>query len=78
MPQTSQDRSSAPHSPCINVCVLGANGHCLGCLRTGDEIARWREMSAQEQWSVIDLLAVRLARLQSAAVLPPDRGSNES
>jgi predicted Fe-S protein YdhL (DUF1289 family) len=33
----------------------------MGCLRTIDEIVRWREMSASEQWQVIDSLAARRA-----------------
>ena len=29
-------------SPCVGICVLGADGLCDGCLRTLDEIAAWR------------------------------------
>jgi predicted Fe-S protein YdhL (DUF1289 family) len=78
MPQTSHDRSIAPASPCTNVCILGAAGYCLGCLRTGDEIARWRDMSAPEQWQLIDQLAERRAERLTALIAPPDGGSNES
>lgn len=28
-------------SPCVNVCRIGTDGLCDGCLRTLDEIARW-------------------------------------
>ena len=38
-----------PPSPCINVCSLGPDGYCVGCLRTGAEIGRWMAMSPQEQ-----------------------------
>ena len=48
-----------PPSPCINVCSLGAHGYCLGCLRTGEEIARWMAMSAAEQWQLLAVLAER-------------------
>jgi uncharacterized protein len=48
-----------PPSPCINVCSLDAQGFCIGCLRTGDEIARWMSMSAAQQWRLIAELAVR-------------------
>jgi predicted Fe-S protein YdhL (DUF1289 family) len=41
------------------VCALGASGQCLGCLRTGDEIARWAGMTPAEQWDLIDELARR-------------------
>ncbi len=47
-----------PASPCIQVCVLDAAARCTGCGRTIDEIARWSQMSAQEQWAVV----MRLAR----------------
>ena len=49
----------APPSPCINVCVLEADGLCRGCLRTGDEIARWMSMSAAEQRQLIEALGER-------------------
>jgi uncharacterized protein len=82
MQHSPNDRSVAPASPCINVCVLGTNGYCLGCLRTGDEIARWREMSAGEQWTLIDRLAERQSHSEGqgrrAADSPPDGSSNES
>jgi predicted Fe-S protein YdhL (DUF1289 family) len=42
-----------PASPCIKVCVLDAAARCTGCGRTIDEIARWAQMSAQEQWDVV-------------------------
>jgi len=71
MSHSASDRSFPPSSPCINVCVLGSTGYCLGCLRTGDEIARWREMSAGEQWQLIDTLDQRRARL------PPQDGGSE-
>ena len=43
----------------MNVCVLDAAGFCRGCLRTGDEIARWGSMSAAEQWALIETLEAR-------------------
>jgi len=52
-------RSTRPPSPCINVCSLDARGLCTGCLRTGDEIARWLAMSAAEQWRLLEQLKER-------------------
>jgi len=46
-----------PASPCIKVCVLDSAARCTGCGRTIDEIARWAQMSAQEQWDVVARLA---------------------
>ncbi len=56
-----------PPSPCINVCALDARGLCVGCLRTGDEIARWMTMSAAEQWGLLGELELRKRRSAGAA-----------
>lgn len=36
-------------SPCIGICRLGPDGLCEGCLRSGDEIARWVSMGEDER-----------------------------
>jgi predicted Fe-S protein YdhL (DUF1289 family) len=59
--------STPPASPCINVCVLDGDGFCIGCLRTGDEIGRWRDMSATEQWRLIERLEERRRQRTSVA-----------
>jgi predicted Fe-S protein YdhL (DUF1289 family) len=41
-------------SPCIGVCHLGADGYCEGCLRSGDEIARWVAMGDVERRRLMD------------------------
>jgi len=41
-------------SPCIGICRLGPDGRCEGCLRTGDEIARWLSMSETERRRLMD------------------------
>jgi uncharacterized protein len=58
-----------PISPCIKVCVLDAAARCTGCGRTIDEIARWAQMSAQEQWAVV-------ARLARQRCNPVERSQN--
>jgi len=45
----SSGPSSLPLSPCIGICRLDPRGYCIGCLRTGDEIARWRAMGDAER-----------------------------
>ncbi|WP_114239446.1 DUF1289 domain-containing protein [Dyella sp. C9] len=40
---------ASPLTPCIGVCRLDEHGYCEGCQRTGDEIARWRDMSDEER-----------------------------
>jgi uncharacterized protein len=41
-------------SPCIGTCRLGIDGYCEGCLRTGDEIARWVAMGEAERRRLLD------------------------
>ncbi|HEX3627729.1 MAG TPA: DUF1289 domain-containing protein [Verrucomicrobiae bacterium] len=59
-------------SPCINVCKLDSHGVCMGCHRTGNEIARWTQMTEDERWRIISMLAGRrsqvIARSCSAAL----------
>jgi predicted Fe-S protein YdhL (DUF1289 family) len=43
-------------SPCIGVCHLDAQGFCEGCLRTGDEIARWLAMGHAERLHLMDVV----------------------
>jgi uncharacterized protein len=59
---TATECPERPPSPCINVCSLDSAGYCVGCLRTGDEIARWLSMSAAEQWQLLAQLAERRKR----------------
>ena len=41
-------------SPCVGICHLGADGYCEGCLRSGDEIARWISMGEAERRRLMD------------------------
>jgi uncharacterized protein len=41
-------------SPCIGICQLGRDGYCDGCLRSGDEIARWIAMDDAERRRLMD------------------------
>ena len=37
-------------SPCVKVCALDATRtYCVGCFRTRNEIARWRDASDDEK-----------------------------
>jgi Predicted Fe-S protein len=47
--------------------VLDAERTCAGCRRTLDEIARWGQMSATEQWQVIARLERVRAQEEAAA-----------
>ena len=62
MPEPASAPAVAPpNSPCVLTCALDATGHCMGCLRTREEIAGWSCMSARERWQVIERLAARRA-----------------
>ncbi|MCX7514789.1 DUF1289 domain-containing protein [Frateuria sp. STR12] len=41
--------AATPLTPCIGICRLDARGWCEGCLRSGEEIARWRGMDDAER-----------------------------
>lgn len=38
-----------PLTPCIGTCRLDQRGYCIGCQRSGEEIARWRVMGDDER-----------------------------
>lgn len=49
-------------SPCIRVCQLAYEGHCLGCGRTLDEIRTWDEASDRERQFILRRAKRRLER----------------
>lgn len=56
----SADDPDDPPSPCIRVCRLDADGRvCLGCGRTREEIARWRDAPPAERRAILARLAAR-------------------
>ena len=61
-------------SPCISVCQLDKeSGLCLGCFRTGGEIAAWRSMSPAEQHDLLTKLRDRRASMTGIARREPRR-----
>lgn len=51
-------------SPCINICVIHREERiCIGCYRTGDEIARWSRMTPEERRAIMAELPSRAPRL---------------
>lgn len=54
-----------PLSPCVNICVMHpAEGICVGCYRTMEEIAGWGGMSADARRAVLADLPARKPRLK--------------
>ena len=44
------DAAEAPPSPCISVCRMDDDrSHCVGCLRTLDELRQWGKSDAATQ-----------------------------
>lgn len=63
-------------SPCVGLCKLDAvAGYCLGCARTGTEIATWRSAPEAERAAIWDALPERFAELGvTGRRLPWDTG----
>jgi predicted Fe-S protein YdhL (DUF1289 family) len=40
-------------SPCIDICALDDKDVCVGCYRTGDEIAKWAYLDNQGKAAVV-------------------------
>lgn len=70
-------------SPCVDLCRLdGRTGICTGCLRTAEEIRRWRKMTDHQRRRIMDEMRQRRARLdrnqsRKAAGRPQPAGSGE-
>ena len=64
---TDAARLIDPASPCTKVCVIdSATGWCLGCGRTGSEIAGWIGMTTPERLALKAQLPARLAAMAQA------------
>ncbi len=50
-------------SPCVGTCTLGPGGLCMGCLRTGEEIAAWLSYTSDQRRAVMDALPERAQQL---------------
>jgi uncharacterized protein len=47
-------------SPCVKICVIHPQARiCIGCYRTGDEIAAWSRLSPEARASVMQDLPAR-------------------
>jgi predicted Fe-S protein YdhL (DUF1289 family) len=46
-------------SPCVDVCRLDAQGLCVGCRRTLEEIAEWSRASEARRREILRNLAAR-------------------
>ena len=46
-------------SPCVSVCALGFDDVCIGCFRTGQEIATWGMLTDDERLAVLRRVSER-------------------
>jgi predicted Fe-S protein YdhL (DUF1289 family) len=46
-------------SPCVDICRLDAQGLCIGCRRTIDEIAEWSRASEARRREILRQLVLR-------------------
>lgn len=65
-------------SPCVKVCVLHPTAKlCMGCYRTGAEIASWSRLSPEERRRIMAELPAREPQVTRAAPdLRPGRRTN--
>jgi uncharacterized protein len=60
-------------TPCVNICLLDdKSGLCVGCGRTGDEIARWADMTPEQRRAIMNRLPERLEYMESLAEADAD------
>ncbi len=65
-------------SPCVDVCRIdGRTGYCTGCLRTAEEIRRWRKLTDYQCRRMLKDAKRRQARLSRTAERPA-AASNET
>jgi uncharacterized protein len=48
-------------SPCVDICRLDAQGLCVGCRRTIDEITEWSRASEARRREILRNLELRTA-----------------
>lgn len=60
-----QNSEGRLETPCVNVCMLDdASGLCVGCGRSGAEIAGWVDMSPAERRAIMAALPERMRQLE--------------
>jgi predicted Fe-S protein YdhL (DUF1289 family) len=58
---------AAVPSPCVDICRLDAQGLCVGCRRTIDEIAEWPRASEARRREILRELELRPAAAATTA-----------
>ncbi|MEL6108134.1 MAG: DUF1289 domain-containing protein [Planctomycetota bacterium] len=63
----TSDTPPTVDSPCVQLCVLGPEGHCAGCGRTTTEIGAWMSASHDERLEIKRRAAARVRIAQATA-----------
>ena len=59
-------------SPCVQICLIHPEARiCLGCHRTGEEIATWSQLSPEDRRAIMERLPER------KKLLPGRRGGRK-
>lgn len=59
-PELRPPAMSKVKSPCIGICRIDLrSGWCTGCLRTRDEIKRWKDLKKKKRFKVLHALPIR-------------------
>ena len=65
MSTTKPWKRDEPNSPCVDICVIHRDAKiCIGCYRTGGEIAGWAAMDRYAQTALMETLPERAALLK--------------
>ncbi len=63
-------------SPCVGICQSNSKGYCLGCLRSRTERQKWNDYMPAEKMRVIDLCALRKAKLEAMIKAKKEKNSS--
>jgi len=60
--------ASRPLTPCVKICVIDEeSGLCIGCGRSVEEIALWRDLDDDDRRAVMKKLPDRLATARAGS-----------
>lgn len=58
--------SKAIETPCIQICVIDpVSSYCIGCGRTGNEVAGWTGYTSEERRAIMSGLTERMKHMTS-------------
>ncbi len=67
-------RRAEIESPCVKICVIHPGARiCVGCFRTGDEIASWSRMTPEKRREIMAELPSRESLLTARDARPSAR-----